>query len=88
MARTPVVDVSAVVARELIRLGRVNMPITDFLVEAELSDIERKAFLTSLGQKSPFLYVDAYNYPTPIAMVGTFEPIVTTPIEPIVEGNE
>ena len=73
MARPATVDVAAVVQRELDRLGRVNMPVADFLSEAELSDNERSRFDESLGKKSPFLYVDAFNFAVPVPMVGTFE---------------
>lgn len=72
MAREKSVDASAVVERELTRLGSQNMPLTDFLVQANLSEDEKEAFKALRSKRNDHLYIDAVNFATPTAMVGKF----------------
>jgi len=73
MARGSSIDGKSIVERELSRLSRANMPISEFIEQAELTPDEQKAVYRLFSQKSDVAYVDATIAGLPVAMVGTYE---------------
>lgn len=73
VARQERINALEVVQRELSRLKVQRMALSDFQIQAQMSDEEKAAFQALLKRKNEVVYVDATNGGNIRVMVGTFE---------------